>query len=1020
MKQLITLFSLLLFAAGSMVKANDTVQIDINFDVNHIVGNIDSFDRQKFVTIHASPTENDWTQTGMTTDYMDYLFEDLGVYFGRDNGRLGSEVRWFLQQDATRPGYVSPSSISTRGATFKSEYNTKPIWNRYDDKNDVMMGGQVNGMWHTPTGTTWDWAGPDAVGEYLARWVAGAHRPIGDNNKANGMPMNRFVEILNEPLYHFVDDATIDESEKEDPITVFRFHRDVANAFHNQNTTGAKIGGFTTAFPYFTDDEFQRWDKRMKLFMDSAGSAMDFYSIHIYDFNKHHDGTHRHFKGSRVEATFDLIENYSMLIDNEVKPFVISEYGGRDLKEEYKTWSAERDWKYMKAFTPLLMSFMDRPDIMLKTIPFIPANYYWYQTYNPGKNPYPWRLFRRSGEPASNDGDYVFTELIKFYELWDDINGKRIDTWSVNADVLVDGYVENNTAYIILSNVGFEEEPIKLNLNGLNGNTITGVMLKHLHSVNELPKLDTLQVSELDSFTLDPEASAVIKYTFASNVTVDKNSLETRYYSDKVKQEIKANTPVTFNVNNVVTDTYGSAILRVSFGRADSLAKQPIVKINGDSLIVPMNFSGDDVVSSYPWFYGLLEIPVPYRLLSANNTVTVEFPDAGGYISAVTMKVFNNDRSIVRSDSVQSVSIYPASLSLGIDQFRQLTAAVLPTYAQDKRVEWKSSDESKVTVDANGKLQGKAVGSAIITATSVNGIVANCNVTIESSRVPVLVDTVIVKPATAELIETKTIQLSYEILPVDADDKSIIWSTSNSNATVADGLVTAISEGNVDIIASGANNKGGFSSFDIIKRIPGVIELIDESSYEIIQEGTSFTVVCNYFTTTGETLTGLRFSLEVVDGDSNLIKLYNAYDNAKIGSTSGTSTVTIGSRRTVASANLPAGQYYVLNIVMTESDGNEIIKSMRVTVGEPNSAEDNIAESLLIYPNPAKDILNISGLLADKTYVVSVITMQGIVLFNDLINYSVDKQINISDLPEGVYMLSVSGENINKTLLLKK
>ena len=70
--------------------------------------------------------------------------------------------------------------------------NTKPIWNRYDDKNDVMMGGQVNGMWHTPTGTTWDWAGPDAVGEYLARWVAGAHRPIGDNNKANGIRITSY------------------------------------------------------------------------------------------------------------------------------------------------------------------------------------------------------------------------------------------------------------------------------------------------------------------------------------------------------------------------------------------------------------------------------------------------------------------------------------------------------------------------------------------------------------------------------------------------------------------------------------------------------------------------------------------------------------------------------------------------------------------------------------------------------------------------------------------------------------
>ena len=40
--------------------AAPTVLIDINADIRHVVGDLDSFDRRKYITIHSSHTEPDW------------------------------------------------------------------------------------------------------------------------------------------------------------------------------------------------------------------------------------------------------------------------------------------------------------------------------------------------------------------------------------------------------------------------------------------------------------------------------------------------------------------------------------------------------------------------------------------------------------------------------------------------------------------------------------------------------------------------------------------------------------------------------------------------------------------------------------------------------------------------------------------------------------------------------------------------------------------------------------------------
>ena len=86
---------------------------------------------------------------------------------------------------------------------------------------------------------------------------------------------------------------------------------------------------------------------------------------------------------------------------------------------------------------------------------------------------------------------------------------------------------------------------------------------------------------------------------------------------------------------------------------------------------------------------------------------------------------------------VTSVSLAPTSLSLEEGKTETLTATVAPNNATYKDVTWKSSDETKATVDQNGLVTAVGAGTATITVTATNGTdatdddkTATCTVTV--------------------------------------------------------------------------------------------------------------------------------------------------------------------------------------------------------------------------------------------------------------------------------------------------
>ncbi len=63
-----------------------------------------------------------------------------------------------------------------------------------------------------------------------------------------------------------------------------------------------------------------------------------------------------------------------------------------------------------------------------------------------------------------------------------------------------------------------------------------------------------------------------------------------------------------------------------------------------------------------------------------------------------------------------------------------LTATVLPVNAANRTVAWSSSAPAVASVDENGKVTAKSAGTAVITATTVNGKTASCTFTVTAKQ----------------------------------------------------------------------------------------------------------------------------------------------------------------------------------------------------------------------------------------------------------------------------------------------
>ena len=150
-----------------------------------------------------------------------------------------------------------------------------------------------------------------------------------------------------------------------------------------------------------------------------------------------------------------------------------------------------------------------------------------------------------------------------------------------------------------------------------------------------------------------------------------------------------------------------------------------------------------------------------------------------------------------------SISLNKTSATVTEGNTLQLTATVLPTNATNSTVTWKSSNTSVATVNSSGLVTAKSAGSATITATTSDGtnLSATCALTVQQNII--YASSISLNKTSATETEGNTLQLTATVLPSNATNKTVTWSTNNSSvANVnSNGVVTAISPGTATITA---------------------------------------------------------------------------------------------------------------------------------------------------------------------------------------------------------------------------
>lgn len=152
----------------------------------------------------------------------------------------------------------------------------------------------------------------------------------------------------------------------------------------------------------------------------------------------------------------------------------------------------------------------------------------------------------------------------------------------------------------------------------------------------------------------------------------------------------------------------------------------------------------------------------------------------------------------------ESISLSSNQLTMYVGDTNDLIATIKPPSLSNTTVTWTSNNSNIVNV-VNGVVEAKGVGTATITATTKDGVSANCIITVREKKVEV--SSIKLNTSNISLNEGNTYQLTATIFPENASDRTLTWSTNSPNVVTVDtnGKITAISIGQAIITAKATN-----------------------------------------------------------------------------------------------------------------------------------------------------------------------------------------------------------------------
>lgn len=280
------------------------------------------------------------------------------------------------------------------------------------------------------------------------------------------------------------------------------------------------------------------------------------------------------------------------------------------------------------------------------------------------------------------------------------------------------------------------------------------------------------------------------------------------------------------------------------------ISKDITIDINRPEYIKKIEFENKDINVNYGESITLNPIITPENGYTESLTWTSDNPNLvsvtpEGKITALSNTSDKSTITVTTKEGVSSninVTIVPKKVNIPLTSIKfdkieislnygstlTLNPIITPENATNKKVKYTSSDTNVLTVDANGKLTPKTNknSTVTITATTEDGA--------KTAQIKVNVKYVEQKPVDTTVkvtgvsinssnntlytnkIRNKTLTLTATVTPSNAKDKSVTWSSSNTNIATVDssGKVTPKSVGKTTITVK-TNDGGKTAKYEI-------------------------------------------------------------------------------------------------------------------------------------------------------------------------------------------------------------
>ncbi|MEK6796886.1 MAG: hypothetical protein AABZ39_19085 [Spirochaetota bacterium] len=531
-----------------------------------------------------------------------------------------------LSEDPNRPGFIDIERMKIEIAT-NDRWGQTTLFKRIQERTpDIPFTLAFHSVPSFMEVTGRKYPGTPANYEAAAQMYAEALAAM--KQKAALLPT--YIEVKNEPnvpqnwCWHWDTDAW----EK-----LADFHTTVADALHAA-IPGIRVGGPCSSSTHFEYNTAWSWGG-IKTFFDRTFKSLDFFSFHNYEpevlssYDEQFVNGKRFYSQGKLDACYDLKENYLQTTFGEIKPFLVTEYGalGAGALAMIRNFSDLNCWYRLRPQNTYLMRYLERPHRFKQIVPFMfPAhvrdNWSYVMFYNEGGT--------RDNDGIVSGGVWKKTRHFDWLLLWKDVTGERVPIRSSDPRVLTHAFLDGKTLRVAMNNINNIDTTIDLScITG--GAKISRISRKRMYFADDtMVYVESEPVSALSAIPLRVEETSIVEIVL-DRAPKREASIHERYcYGDKVMVPIDA-AAAQFQITLPEKSDLVYATVRIGILMSGGTDEDALLTVNGKTFPMPLSYTkGIETLMTS------VAIDIPVKVLSEKNDIAVRFkrPIKNGYVSS--------------------------------------------------------------------------------------------------------------------------------------------------------------------------------------------------------------------------------------------------------------------------------------------------------------------------------------------------------------------------------------------------